>query len=123
MRKTKELSGRILHYASNHVEVVVIVGLILVAIVLGVFLAVHVPDNTASAGTITCVPIGHHTSATGRNGIDDDCEAATNNPRFYDGRFTYLRHHSEDGVIFYDEARRQTRLSNVSCLVVYDEPR
>ena len=69
--------------------------------------------ESEGAGIVRCAPIGHHDVA--------DNVPTTDDPRFYTGRFTNLRHHNENGIIFVDTDEHLVRISNVSCLVIFDE--
>jgi len=103
----------------------VVLGGIFIIVVTSVVVVLYIPSNTGYHGVITCAPIGYYGPGTTEcDELGNVCSSThEGDPRFYNGRFVYIKHHSEDGVIFFNEDRRETRLSNVSCLIVFDKPR
>lgn len=79
-------------------------------------------SNPRNAGIVQCIPVEAmpYTCDVRRN----DCgEEYAEDPRYYNGRFLKLVGHDEQGIIFFDDNRRRVQISNVSCLVWYDQAR
>lgn len=102
--------------ADKVVPIVIILGLLAFMVPAFWHMSSYDPlDDPRHTGMIECTPIAEL--------AENYCEQDNEDIRCYSGQFLLMRHHDSDGVIFYNQQRQRVQISNVSCRVVYDQPK